>query len=539
MHDALPARRRLAGLALTAFAACTALPAAAAPALDTAHVDARPSPSPLADGWEHGAFMEIFVRAYQDSKGDGVGDLRGLTARLDYLQALGVKGIWLMPITASSDHDHGYATVDYRRVEPAYGDLADFDALIAAAHARGIGVIIDYVFNHASAEFPPFEQALAGPDAPYRDWFVWQDRTPLDWSIWGHNPWTATPTGAYYGTFGGHMPDFNLRNPAALDYHFSSLRFWLNRGLDGFRLDAVPHLIENGPEAWNDQPESRALAKRIQDLVKSYPRRFVVCEATAAPLVYARPDVCGSAFAFDFQYEIVKAARGEPVEAAAALPKVADYFRHAPPSMATMLSNHDIFAGQRLWDQLHGDAAGLKLAAATYLLMPGTPFIYYGEEIGQAGRLELDGDGPIRAPMSWDADGRGFSTGQPFRPIAPNAATHNPVVEAADPNSVLNFYKAMIALRNRRRSIAAGDYAAATQGLLMVLRRRLGAELSVVLINYGAAPAQVALDALPPGAALPALYPRGAAAAHSDAGGRANVTVPARAVLVLQADRQP
>ncbi|MBV8380298.1 MAG: alpha-amylase [Paucibacter sp.] len=537
MHLAPPSAgalpRLLCSLLLAASAAQHGLAAPAA--IDTAHVDAHPQASQLAPGWEHGAFMEIFVRAYQDSNGDGIGDLRGLTARLDYLQALGIKGIWLMPITASSDHDHGYATLDYRRIEPAYGSMADFDALIQAAHARGIGVIIDYVLNHAALQLPLFQQALAGPSAPYRDWFVWQDRTPLDWDIWGHNPWTATPNGAYYGTFGGHMPDFNLRNPATLDYHFSSLRFWLNRGLDGFRLDAVPHLIENGAKEWNDQPESRALTKQVQALVKAYPQRYVVCEATADPVAYGADDVCGSAFAFNFQYAIMDAARGKPE----AVKTVAAYFEHAPLSMATMLTNHDLFAGQRPWDQLGGKEARMKLAAASYLLMPGTPFIYYGEEIGQAGRTDLDGDGQIRSPMSWGADGRGFTQGTPFRPIAPNAATHNPEVERKDPHSMLAFYKAMIALRNTRASIAQGDYADEVQGQLMVLRRRLGAEQSLVLINYAEAPAQIALDGLPRDTALPALFPADAAAAHSDATGHASFSVPALSVLVVKADTQP
>ena len=538
MHLAPTARAVLSSLALAAatFATFAASAAPATPAaLDISHVDAHPQPSALAPGWEHGAFMEIFVRAYQDSNGDGIGDLRGLTQRLDYLQSLGIKGIWLMPITASSDHDHGYATADYRRIESAYGTQADFDALIQAAHAHGIGIIIDYVLNHASNEFPLFKESLTGPNARYRDWFVWQDRMPMDWDIWGHNPWTATPNGVYYGTFGGHMPDFNLRNPAALDYHFSSLRFWLNRGLDGFRLDAVPHLIENGAKEWNDQPESRALTKQVQDLVHSYPRRYVVCEATADPIAYGAADVCGSAFAFNFQYAVVDAARGK----AEAVQKVAEYFEHAPLSMATMLSNHDIFAGQRPWDQLGGDEARMKLAAASYLLMPGTPFIYYGEEIGQAGRLELDGDGPIRSPMSWGADGQGFSKGKPFRPISPNAATHNPDVERSDPRSMLNFYKAMIALRNTRASIAQGDYADVVQGQLMVLRRRVGGEQSLVFINYADTPAQIALDGLPLDAALPALYPTDAANTHSDATGHASFSVPALSVLVVKADAQP
>eukprot|EP01136_Pigoraptor_vietnamica_P030952 Opistho-1_new@90878 len=157
------------------LSATPALAAPAGPHIDLSPVPARPSPSALKPGWEHGAFIEIFVRGYQDSDGDGIGDLRGLTSRLDYLKDLGVTGIWLMPITASADRDHGYATTDFRSLEPQYGTLADFDELLRQAHRRGIGVIIDYVINHSAATHPLFQQASQGPANPYRDWFVWQD----------------------------------------------------------------------------------------------------------------------------------------------------------------------------------------------------------------------------------------------------------------------------------------------------------------------------------------------------------------------------
>ena len=508
-------------------------PALAAPP-DLSPVSARPSPSRLAPGWQHGAFIEIFVRGYQDSDGDGIGDLRGLTSRLDYLKDLGIKGIWLMPITASADRDHGYATTDFRALEPQYGSLADFDEFIQQAHRRGIGVIIDYVINHSAAKHPLFEQALQGPTNPYRNWFVWQDSAPAGWDIWGKNPWTATPSGSYFGTFGPHMPDFNLKNPAVLDYHRSSLRFWLNRGLDGFRLDAVPHLIENNAIDWNDQPESRRLSKDLQDLIKRYPRRHVVCEATANPKVYAEPGVCGSAFAFGLEQQVIKAARGE----ADAITAVAEYFKTAPLTMATMLSNHDIFAGERVWDQFQGDERRYRLAAATYLLQPGTPFIYYGEEIGMAGVKGLAGDEPLRTPMSWTAEVSGFSPGQPFRPVSPNSSTHNAAAQASDPGSLLNFYKAMLKLRNGLPSIARGSYAAAsTQGQVLSFQRRLGKEHTLVVINYGAADARLALSGLPARARLQAAYPGPAPTLRSGADGSAEIPIAAQSVAVYRLTR--
>ncbi|ALT77524.1 alpha-amylase family glycosyl hydrolase [Paucibacter sp. KCTC 42545] len=486
--------------------------AAAAPASPAGRIQAKRD-------WRQGSFMEIFVRGYQDSDGDGIGDLRGLTQRLDYLQDLGISGIWLMPITPSADRDHGYATTDYRGIEAQYGSMADFEELLRQAHRRGIGVIVDYVINHSAAEHPFFQEAAADRNSPYRDWFVWQDPAPTGWDIWGKNPWYANAAGGhYFATFGAPMPDFNLRNPAVVDYHRASMRFWLDKGLDGFRLDAVPHMIENDAVRWNDQPESRQLTLEFQQLIKSAPRRYSVCEATANPQAYADAKVCGSAFAFGLQYEVIKAAKGEPK----AIQAVADYFKTAPLSMATMLSNHDIFAGQRLWDQMQGQtqpAKRYKLAAATYLLQPGIPFIYYGEEIGMAGVPGLEGDEPLRAPMSWTADAKGgfsppdsSSSSPPFRPLAPNRLSHNAQTQAQDPDSILNFYKAMLQLRNQHPALTQGSYAQPrVQGQVLRFERKHGAERVLVAINYGEQKATLSLRELKPGTRLAPLYPAGAA----------------------------
>ncbi len=574
------ARAATAAVALAAglSASLAASPALAAPTGAPAVAPADLSPvkeirtrSALPEGWQHGAFIEIFVRGFQDSDGDGIGDLRGVTRRLDYLQALGVKGIWLMPITASADRDHGYATTDYRAIEPQYGTLADFDELIREAHRRGIGVVMDYVINHGAREHPLFRAAAADPASPWRDWFVWTTQ-PLgalkDWDIWGKTPWylpgeevpdlpegasappkpastAQAPAGSprYFAVFGPHMPDYDMRNPAVVKYHEDNLRFWLNRGLDGYRLDAVPHLIENSAKDWNDQPESRALTGAFTRLIKRYPHRFVVCEATAEPQVYTRDDICGSAFAFGLERAVIDAAKGGDgaIEATA---KVARFFAEAPLAMATMLSNHDIFAGRRAWDQFDGDEARYKLAAATYLLLPGTPFIYYGEEIGQAGVSGLPGDAPLRAPMSWTARADGFSTGTPFRPVSPNIATHNAQAQAADPGSLLNFYKAMLALRNSQPAIARGSYEAPlARGQVLSFQRAWRGERVLVVINYGRAAVDLELPGLPAKARLRPLLrhagvPAPAAAApdalRADARGQVSLTVAPLSVQVFR-----
>ncbi|WP_431047597.1 alpha-amylase family glycosyl hydrolase [Roseateles sp. L2-2] len=549
-----------------------AAPAAAASPVDLSPVKEVRGRSTLPEGWQHGAFIEIFVRGFQDSDGDGIGDLRGVTQRLDYLKDLGVKGIWLMPITASADRDHGYATTDYRAIEPQYGTLADFDELIREAHQRGIGVVMDYVINHSAREHPLFRAAEADPASPWRDWFVWTSQ-PLaglkGWDIWGKTPWylpgeevpdlpegasappkpestARSPAGSprYFAVFGPHMPDYNMRNPAVVKYHADSLRFWLNRGLDGYRLDAVPHLIENSAKDWNDQPESRALTGEFTRLIKRYPHRFVVCEATAEPKVYTRDDICGSAFAFGLERAVIDAAKGGE-GSTEAVAKVARFFTEAPTAMATMLSNHDIFAGKRAWDQFEGDEARYKLAAATYLLLPGTPFIYYGEEIGQAGVAGLPGDAPLRAPMSWSATSAGFSTGTPFRPASPNIATHNAQAQAADPGSLLNFYKAMLALRNSQPAIARGHYEAPlAQGQVLSFQRAYQGQRVLVVINYGRDAVEVSLPGLPAKAGLRPLYPRqplrtssaatSATTAKADARGQVTLSSPPLSVQVFR-----
>lgn len=498
--------------------------------------------SRLAAGWQNGAFMEIFVRAWRDSDGDGQGDLRGLAQSLDYLQELGIKGIWLMPITRNADGDHGYAVTDFRGIDPAYGTLADFDKLLREAHRRGIGVIMDYVINHGSDRSPLFQSAVASPASPYRDWYVWKDPAPTGWDIWGKNPWYGSPTGTYYATFGADMPDFNLENTRVMDYHRDSLRFWLNRGLDGFRFDAVSHLIEKDAVEWRDQPGSYALVGNIKALMDSYSNRYAVCESTGKPQTWAPPYICGSAFAFDLNGDIVAAARGDPK----AIRSVADYYKSAPISMAAFTANHDSFTGGRLWDQLKGDGAQYRLAAATYLLLPGTPYLYYGEELGMSEGLGPEGDtsaakdARARPPMSWTAEpGKaGFTGGKPFRPLSKNFATHNVTAQRRDPNSIFAFYQAMLRLRNTLPSIARGSYEAPfAEGQVMGYQRKLGKQHAVVLINYGLVAGTAEVAGLPAGATLASAYPTDGGAATSDGVGVARIALEPQSLRVFTVRR--
>jgi glycosidase len=523
-----------------AIAALALLAAWTAPAIaDTGPVPMADPGSTLAADWQHGAFAEIFVRAYKDSNGDGIGDLRGLIQSLDYLHDLGIRGIWLMPITRSQDHDHGYAVADYRDIDPDYGNLADFDELLKQAHARGIGVIMDYVINHSAATNPLFVEASASTSSRHRSWYVWRDVAPVGWNIMGKNPWVTTPTGAYLAQFSQYMPDFNMFNPEVVAFHKDNLRFWLNRGVDGFRFDAVAHLVENGPDAWSDQPGDRVLMSDFRSVVNGYANRYMVCEAPPNPEAYAAANVCGGSFLLFGGQAIIEAARGEPKSIAV----VANYFSTGPAGMATMLSNHDLFAGDRPWNQFRGDQARYRLAAATYLLMPGTPFIYYGEEIGMSAAIGLQGDRRLRIPMSWTADRAtaGFTSGRPFRSVSSNVDRQNVQDQLTRPDSLLAFYKALLALRNDYPSIARGSYEApAVDGKAISYRRHLDDETTVIVINYGTKPANVTLKGLAAAARFAAVFPHGAAAAL-DIGqdGSAMVAIGAQSVLVFASTPQP
>jgi len=504
------------------------------PEVDTSAVAPADPGSTLPANWQNGTFMQVFVRAYKDSDGDGIGDLKGLTTKLDYLKDLGVTGLWLMPVTASQDHDHGYAVADFRSIESAYGSLADLDELLRQAHARGIGVILDYVMNHSAAQNPLFVNSSAATDNALRDWYVWSASHPGGWSIYGSDPWHVAGSGWYFGAFWDQMPEFNLLNPAVLGYHFDNLRFWLNRGADGFRFDAVGNLVENGPTAWENQPQNYAIMGGVRNLLAGYAQRYMVCEAPADPAGFGAANVCGSAFAFGHQHDVVAAAQGNT----AAIRSVAGYFATGQASnQGTLISNHDSFAGDRLYDQVGGNLAQYRLAAATYLLQPGIPFIYYGEEVGMAGGAGLSGDPKLRTPMSWTANAAGFTSGSPFRGLSANIGSFNVEAQAADPGSLLAFYKSMLTLRKASPALARGAYEApVADGSVLSFQRHQDAQHALVVINYGAVGTSVALGGLKPNLpSVPAAFtwPATGATLSTGADGTARLAVPAQSVWVF------
>lgn len=514
-----------------ARAALAALGNASA-SLDLSPVVPSDLDSGLPASWaDHANFIEIYVRGYQDSDGDGTGDLQGLISRLDYLQSIGVTGIWLMPVTESADNDHGYAVEDYRAIESQYGTMADFELLLTEAHARGIAIIIDYVVNHAASTNPLFLDASTTSTNDKYDWFVWEAVEPQGWNTFSGDPWRNNGNGWYYGIFSALMPDFNLRNPAVVEFHKDNLRFWLNKGVDGFRFDAVSVMFENGPAQWEDAPENHVLLDELRMLIEGYSKRFVVCEAPASPAAYAVDTSCGRAFAFQSPQAILDSARGSTVNAGF----VSQLELANTDRMPLILSNHDSFAGDRVWNQLNGNEEQYRLAAASYLLASRSPFTYYGEEIGMANGAGLSGDHSLRTPMSWTSDptNAGFTGATPFRALSANSTTHNVAVEQPDANSLLSTYDELWTLRQDYPVIGTGDLDVQSAGgdPVLLLTRSLATEGAIVAINYSDQAQAVTAATAFPGAAFAGVL--GAVDAPvANGAGNVSITVPARTAVV-------
>lgn len=475
--------------------------------------ESLPAQTPFSDEtawWNGGTCYEIFVRSFQDSDGDGIGDLRGLIDRLDYVNDgdprdpsdLGANCIWLMPVTASPSY-HGYDVIDYYRVDPLLGTNDDFRRLVREAHRRGIRVLLDMVINHASSEHPAFLEALQDPDSPFREWFRWSP-VPGPPNEWGGNNWHRSPVRDeyYYGFFSPTMPDLNWESPSLRGEMEEVATFWLTEmGVDGFRLDAVRHLMEEGGRTTNvpgTHDVLREYAAHVRDVA---PGAFTVGEvfdSTDVLLAYY-PDQLDSHFAFQVANAIVDAVRR--ASAAKLLESVIELDRTVPDHRwAPFLRNHD---QPRAMTELGGDVARAKLAASLLLTLPGLPFVYYGEEIGMSGDKP---DPRIRTPMHWSlAPAAGFTEGRPWEPLQPDSSAANVEVMNGDPTSLLNHYRRLIHLRAASPALAVGDFVPLGAGSPQVAAylRRSDAETLLVVVNLGASALEgVALSS--EGATLPA-----------------------------------
>ncbi len=493
----------------------TATPDLPTPA-PTITVGPTATPFPLEAGWWDSAVCyEVFVRSFYDSDGDGVGDLNGLIERLDYINDgdpatdtdLGATCIWLMPIAESPSY-HGYDVVDYYTVDQEYGTNDDFKRLVEAAHARGIRVILDLVLNHTSSEHPWFQAAARDPDSPYRDWYLWSNDHPGYSGPWGEPAWHRSPyrDEYYYGIFWSGMPDLNYRNPAVTEEAQKISAFWLREmGVDGFRLDAIKHLIENG-RVQENTPETHAWLRDYRDYLEEIkPEAWTVGEIFGANPITLRnyyPDQLDSYFVFNVGEQIIASANGGTalsfVIAAQQTDQALPYQRYAP-----FLTNHD---QNRTMTVLREDVGRAKIAATALLTLPGLPFIYYGEEIGMIGAKP---DEDIRTPMQWsDADGAGFTTGRPWRAPQRNYAEVNVAAQDDDPESLLNLYRRLIRLHTSEPALAQGTFTALKSSNITVGAYLRQHEDSAVLValNFGVAPAENITLSLEQGPLTPGEY---------------------------------
>ena len=412
--------------------------------------------------WNDAIFYEVFVRSFYDNNGNGKGDLAGLTAKLDYLNDgnpatttdLGITAIWLMPIMLSPSY-HGYDISDYKTVQTDYGSMADFDAFMAAAHARGIKVILDLVLNHTASTHRWFRSSASAPGNTFRDWYVWRNNS-LGPDPNNRQVWYLRGSQYYYAYFGGGFPDLNWRNADMRAAMYDVSRFWLEKGVDGYRLDAVKFLVEDST-ALENRPGTLSVLEEFHDsLAAVKPDVFTVGEAWSPTpqvvpyVVHKRLSTC---FEFFTGFALISALQSG---SAASFLSQLNTVNNAYPKLqySVFLTNHD---QDRIMDQLNGNMARMKQAAALYLTMPGVPFMYYGEEIGMAG--STGGDQYKRKPMQWTAGTHGgFTTGTPWEALSTDIATVNVETQQADPASLLNHYKKLIALRMANEPLRKGYY---------------------------------------------------------------------------------
>jgi trehalose synthase len=451
-------------------------------------------------------FYELNVRAFYDSNGDGHGDLAGLTSKLDYLQGLGVDAIWLLPIYPSPLQDDGYDIADYYDIHPDYGNLEDFKTFISAAHQRGMKVITDLVLNHTSEQHRWFQEARRGRENPYHDYYVWNDDDQkyaeariifldTEESNWA---WDESAQRYYWHRFYSSQPDLNYDNPKVRQEMFDIARFWLELGVDGFRADAVPYLFERENTNCENLPETHSYLKELRRFIdQNYPGRILLCEANQWPedvrAYFGDGDEFHMGFHFPLMPRIYMAMRKSNVEPL-------EWVMEQTPSIpedtqwCIFLRNHDELTlemvteadRQWMWDQfapepdmrlnlgirrrmaplLDNDRRQIELAYSLLFTLPGSPILYYGDEIGMGDDTSLPDRNGVRTPMQWDSSPQaGFSNAAIDKLYAPLVSSPgfkpgkvNAADQLADPGSLLNTVKKMITARKSHLVLGTGDF---------------------------------------------------------------------------------
>ena len=480
--------------------------------------------------WQSGIIYQVYPRSFQDDNGDGVGDLRGIIRRLDYFEWLGINAVWLSPIYPSPMADFGYDISDYRAIDPVFGTLDDFDELLAEAHRRELKIILDFVPNHTSQEHPWFVESRCSRDNPRRDWYIWRDPAPdggppNNWlSSFGGGAWEWDDQTEqyYYHAYLKQQPDLNWRNPEVREEMFDVLRFWLDRGVDGFRVDVIWHIVkdeqfrDNPPNPayepgepphhkllatyTTDRPEVHDIIAGMRGELDEYDDRLMVGEIyLPIERLVTYYGAQGSGVHLPFNFQLIEL----PWQAAVIAQAIETYEAALPPHgwPNWVLGNHD---KSRIASRV--GAAQARVAAMLLLTLRGTPTMYYGDEIGMhdvpippdrvrdpweknVPGLGLGRD-PVRTPMQWTDDPRvDFTTGVPWLPIADDLEHINVASAREHPQSLLTLYRRLIALRQSEPALSLGRYASvsAEDELLVYLRTDADRQLAIIL-NLGHEP---------------------------------------------------
>ncbi len=479
--------------------------------------------------WNHAVIYEIYPRSFQDSDGDGIGDLRGITSRLDYLQSLGLDAIWITPFFRSPNADFGYDVSDYTAIDPQYGTMADWDQLVIEARKRGIRVLVDLVVNHSSAQNAWFKESRSSRTNPKADWYVWRDGTPdtppTNWkSIFGGPSWTWDPTRKqwYYHIFLSEQPDLNWADPGLRKAMFDVVRFWLDHGAAGFRLDATPYLFEdtNWPQdpnpaadpvwlkPYNSQlPGTNEVLREMRKVVDAYPGNPILLGESSTRSIEQLRAVYGKdrdEIHLPMNFLIGNITKLDAAEFKRRYDEAATKLDGLTP--VQFFSNHD---HPRQWSEF-GDGINndriAKLSAALTLLNPGVALLYYGEEIGMGNadkatlakapigpkRPRADDRDQARTPMQWTgAPLAGFTTGTPWLPVEPGNRVRNVAAEERDPASLLNWYRSLTKLRRTDPTFRTGRYIPLESGdpaVFAFARANPDGSGALVLTNTGATP---------------------------------------------------
>jgi maltose alpha-D-glucosyltransferase/alpha-amylase len=494
--------------------------------------------------YKHAIIYQVHVRTFCDSNGDGIGDFQGLDRKLDYLKELGINALWLMPFFPSPLRDDGYDIADYYSVHSSYGTLDDFKVFLKSAHERGIRVIIEMVLNHTSDQHPWFQQSRSSRENPRRDWYVWSDTDTryqgtriifldTEMSNWA---WDPVSKAYYWHRFFSHQPDLNFDNPAVRDEVWNVMKFWLEMGVEGFRLDAVPYLVEREGTNCENLPETHAILKELrQKLDEQFPGRMLLAEANQWPADLRPYFADGNEFHMAFHFPLMpRMFMGVKLEDRKPITEILQQTPEIPPSCqwCLFLRNHDeltlemvtdverdymndsyasdkamrinLGIRRRLAPLLDNDRRRIELMNGMLMSLPGTPTIYYGDEIGMGDNINLGDRNGVRTPMQWSGDrNAGFSGAEPEKLYAP--LIHDPVygyqavnvfAQRRPQHSLLNWMARLIAVRKTTNVFGSGtmEFLYPANHRILAYVRKLGNETILVVNNLSDAAQAVELD---------------------------------------------